>query len=237
MTDHGGSTPAPAARTARRGRPPSTALNRDRILDAARALLAREGPDALTLRRLGAELGSNHTAVLRHFSGKEEILLGLAEQLIEEAVTGYEPTDSWRETLAGLARRVRGACLTHPQVAAAVAGRVSRRDAEFRGADLVIGALRQAGFGDREAARYYRALADTALAMGAQEAAVAALDSTAREGDRLAWRREYLAVSPTAYPHLASVAPHLADADEDDQFETVLGLLLDAVEMRAPQKP
>ncbi|MYW62658.1 TetR family transcriptional regulator [Streptomyces sp. SID8379] len=218
---------------ARRGRPPSTSLNQDVILDAAFALVDREGPDALTLRRLGADLGANHTAVLRHFAGKDEILLGLAERLIARAMDGFAPADGWRETLETLARRMRTACLAHPQVAVLVATRVARREAEFHGADVVIGALRSAGFDDRDAARYYRSLVDTALGLAAYEASVVALGSASREGDRRAWRREYLAVSPDRYPDLAAVAPHLAAADEDDQFETTLGLILDGVELRA----
>ncbi|MFI7008423.1 TetR/AcrR family transcriptional regulator C-terminal domain-containing protein [Streptomyces sp. NPDC050145] len=231
MTQPG--TPEGTGPRTRRGRPPTTSLNQQVVLDAALALVEREGPDALTLRRLGADLGANHTAVLRHFSGKDEILRGLAERLIEEALEGFAPAAGWRATLESLARRVRVACRAHPQVAVLVASRVSRRTAEFRGADVVIGALRQAGFDDRDAARYYRSLVQTALAVSSYEAAFAALDSRAREGDRLAWRREYLAVPPATYPHLAAAAPYLAEADEDDQFETTLSLLLDAVELRA----
>ncbi|MFJ1590120.1 TetR/AcrR family transcriptional regulator [Kitasatospora albolonga] len=231
MTDP--DSPAPRSAGARRGRPPSNALSRERILDAALAVLEREGPDALTLRRLGADLGSNHTAVLRYFSGKDDILLGLAERLIAEAVDGFEPGPTWRATLTGLARRVRRACLAHPALAVLVASRVSRRDAEFRGADLVIGALLEAGFGARESARYYRSLVDVTLAMSSFEAASAMLDGPEREGDRMAWQREYLMASPQRFPRLASVAPHLAQADEDDQFEFVMGLLLDAVEARS----
>ncbi|WP_098011714.1 TetR/AcrR family transcriptional regulator [Streptomyces sp. sk226] len=232
---HAPDSPAPRPAGARRGRPPSNTLSRARILDAAQAVLEGEGPEALTLRRLGADLGSNHTAVLRYFSGKDDILLGLAERLIAEAIDGFEPGPAWRDTLTALARRVRRACLAHPALAVLVASRVSRRDAEFRGADLVIGALREAGFGPEEAARSYRALVDVALAMSSFEAASAVLGGAEREGDRMAWQREYLAASPQRFPHLAAVAPFLARADEDDQFEFVMDLLLNAVEARAGQ--
>jgi hypothetical protein len=49
---------------------------------------------------------------------------------------------------------VRAACRAHPQVDLLVATQVSRRIAEFRGVDVVVGALRRAGFDDREVARY-----------------------------------------------------------------------------------
>lgn len=208
-------------------------LNPGMILDTAMAVVEQDGPDALTFRRLGADLGADHTAVLRHFHNKDELLLALAARLIEEALSDFEPSDDWRETLAGLARRVRGACLAHPGVAVLVAARTSRRDPEFRAADAVVGALVGAGLQGREAAAYYRVLADLALAMGAFQAAFLALDREAQEGDRAAWRREYLAASPASYPQLAAVAPYLAEIDEGDQFETAVELVLDAIELRA----
>jgi TetR/AcrR family transcriptional regulator, tetracycline repressor protein len=231
MTDHDAADAAKPA--SRRGRPPSTSLSRAKILEAARALIEREGAGALTLRRLGAELGANHTAVLRHFTGKDDIVLGLAEQLIAEVVDGFTPGETWRDTLTALARRLRTACLAHPTIAVLVAHRVSRRDSEFRGADVVVAALQEAGLEPRDRARYYRALVDTALAFASFEAATAALRKSAETEDEAAWQREYLLASPEKYPHLAVVAPYLADIDDEETFETITELLLDAVELRA----
>ncbi|MFI6683240.1 TetR/AcrR family transcriptional regulator [Streptomyces sp. NPDC050485] len=226
-TDSTGATPA------RRKRRPASFLTPDLILDTAMTVIETDGPEALTFRRLGADLGADHTAVLRHFGSKDDLLLGLAARLVKDALHDFAPSESWRETLASLARRIRTACLRHPGVAVLVAARTSRRDPEFHGADVVIGALFEAGLRGREAASYYRVLADTALAAGAYEASFNVLDKGAQEGDRLAWHREYLAASPQRYPNLAQVAPYLADIDEEDQFETAIGLFLDAVELRA----
>jgi TetR/AcrR family tetracycline transcriptional repressor len=216
-----------------RKRRPASFLTPDLILDTAMAVIERDGPEALTFRRLGTDLGADHTAVLRHFRDKDNLLLGLAARLVNDALHDFAPSENWRETLASLARRIRAACLRHPGVAVLVAARTSRREPEFQGADVVIGALLQAGFRGREAASYYRVLADTALAAGAFEASFNVLDAGAQEGDRLAWRREYLMASPQRYPNLAQVAPYLAEIDEEDQFETAIGLFLDAVELRA----
>lgn len=105
------------------------------------AVIERDGPQALTFRRLGTDLGADHTAVLRHFRGKDDLLLGLAARLVSDALHDFAPSESWRETLASLARRIRAACLHHPGVAALVATRTSRREPEFQSADVVIGAL------------------------------------------------------------------------------------------------
>ena len=142
--------------------PPRAArsLSREAILDAAFAIVDEGGATALTLRRLGAALGVDHTAVLRHFADKDEIVLGLCERMLETALADFAPTPDWRTTLEALARQMRSACLRHPQVAVLTANRVSRRPAELHGADLVVQALLDAGFdppeqvgGDREIAR------------------------------------------------------------------------------------
>ncbi|MBB5490973.1 TetR/AcrR family transcriptional regulator [Nocardiopsis metallicus] len=225
--------PATGRPAARRGRPPSAGLTPDGILDAARTVIENDGPDALTLRRLGKELGSNHTAVLRHFDGKDAILLGLAERLLDEALRDFTAADAWRETLADLARRIRWASLAHPRVAALVSTRVTRGPAELRGSDAVVGALRQAGFAERDAATYYRALTETAFALSSYEAGFHSLDREQQEEDRSAWRRSYLTASAREHPNLAAVSPFLPDVDERDHFEVVLELLLDALELRA----
>lgn len=203
------------------------------IIDAAMLIVEQGGANALTLRRLGAELGTDHTAVLRHFRGKDQIVLGLAERLMSEALSEFEPGDGWRETLSQLARQVRRTCIRHPSVAVLAAMRVSRSPDEFHGADVVIAALSQVGLRGRKAALIYRTITDLALAAGAYEAAMLMLDESARDGDRAALRREYLLASPSDYPHLAAVAQFLADIDDEEQFETALELILDGVEVQA----
>ncbi|WP_116020803.1 TetR/AcrR family transcriptional regulator [Thermomonospora umbrina] len=208
-------------------------LTPERIVDTAMAIMERDGADALTFRRLGTELNVDHTAVLRHFGGKDDLLRAITDRLLDESLTGFSPSPDWRDTLADLARRVRRACRTHPHAAALVACRTARRDAEFAGAEIVLGALRQAGLHGREAASCYRALVDVTLAYSAFEATQLTLPDDALAGDRRAWSREYVALPADRYPNIASVAPHLADVDAEDQFEVALELFLDAVELRA----
>lgn len=218
------------------GRNPAP-LTRESIIDAAMLVVEQDGPDALTLRRLGTQLGTNHTAVLRHFSSKDDIVRGLAERLMVEALRDFVPAPDWRNTLIALAHQVRRACLRHPAVAVLAAVRVSRSAAEFRGADTVIAALDEAGLHGRNAAVVYRAITDLVLAAGAFSASVLTLDDDARHGDLEALGREYLVASPRDYPHLAAVAPHLAEIDDDEQFDMALNLILAGVAQLAAGPP
>jgi len=49
----------------------------DRLLDAAARVLAEEGRDAVTARRLATEIGTSTMAVYTHFGSMDELLLGL----------------------------------------------------------------------------------------------------------------------------------------------------------------
>ncbi|TQL43513.1 TetR family transcriptional regulator [Leucobacter komagatae] len=226
------SQPAATPAKASGSRPRRAQLSAPLILDAAALVVERDGPAALTLRKLGTELGVNHTAVLRHFSGKDQIVLGLAERVLEEALEGFEPQGEWDDAFAQLARRVRAAYLVHPGIASLVAARVSRSQAEFRGAELVLATFERAGFSGRDAAVLYRTVTDLTLALSAYEASVLVMDPAARAGDELAMQREYLLAPAQEFPHLAKAAPELAGISNDEIFESALSLVIDGIRFR-----
>lgn len=57
----------------------STARTRATLLTAATHLLDAGGPDAVTLRAVGARAQVSHSAAYRHFSDKEEMLAAISE--------------------------------------------------------------------------------------------------------------------------------------------------------------
>ena len=209
-------------------------LNQEEIVSVALEIAEAEGADALTFRRLGKALGVAPTAVLRHFRDKDDLLLALGARLLEDALAQVDEDEpDWRERLLSLARATRRSFEAHPRVALLVANRTLRREAEFRAADLTIGAVRQAGLDGREAASVYRAVADTVLAWTAFAAASRAVAPEVMERDGLAWSREYLVLPAGRFPHIQAVSGYLAEVDREDQFEISINLLLDAVAARA----
>src|SRR5919197_1628401 len=91
-------------------------LDRRQILSAALALVDREGLDALSLRRLGAELGADPMAIYRHVDGKDGLEEGLAELLWGE-VARPEPNENPLDALRRLARSLRDLFRRHPAAA------------------------------------------------------------------------------------------------------------------------
>jgi AcrR family transcriptional regulator len=58
----------------------SAAATRRSLLDAAAVLLDLGGPDAVTLREVGARVGVSRSAPYRHFPDKEHLLTALANE-------------------------------------------------------------------------------------------------------------------------------------------------------------
>ncbi|MCC6222911.1 MAG: helix-turn-helix transcriptional regulator [Thermoleophilia bacterium] len=75
-------------------------VRRRQILDAAARVLEREGPAALTMRRLGAELGIRAPSLYKHLAGKEEVEAALAaagwEALAGETAGALQPLAVYR---------------------------------------------------------------------------------------------------------------------------------------------
>lgn len=76
---------ATRARPARAARPEPAAVDRRAVLDAASRLLADEGPGALTMRRLAAEVGASTMVLYSRFEGRE----GLVTQLQIEGFSRF----------------------------------------------------------------------------------------------------------------------------------------------------
>lgn len=76
----------------------TAAATRRSLLDAAGALLDRGGPDAVTLREVGARAGVTRSAPYRHFADKESLLTALATQAWGEVGDTVEALASRTDT-------------------------------------------------------------------------------------------------------------------------------------------
>ncbi len=61
-----------------------TPLSRERVLEAAVELADRDGAEALSMRRLAAELGVVPMALYKHVANKEELLDGMLDVVVME---------------------------------------------------------------------------------------------------------------------------------------------------------
>lgn len=209
-------------------------LSREVILDAAEALIDRAGDGALTLRRLGAELGVDPTAPYRHFRNKDELLLALGDRLLGEAmasgVRDLPPDADWRQAFRSAAHALRNTLVRHPRLATLISVRVTQGEHEARGIERGLAALAGTGLSEPEIVGFQRAFADTVLAWCAFSASYIALPAEAKARDEAAWATTYSQLPADEYPHIHAARPYLDEFD--DSFDLALELLLDGIAAR-----
>ncbi|MEU3599571.1 TetR/AcrR family transcriptional regulator [Streptomyces sp. NPDC006798] len=137
-------------------RPRKPLLSRDRIVAAAGALVDAEGLDAVSTRRLAAELGVSGPSLYNHFRTKDEILEAVADAVSAQIdLSMFEPGDGreWPAALYDWAHSYRAALRAHPNIVPVLARGPGRRPAGLRVADAVFGAMVRAGWPPAQATR------------------------------------------------------------------------------------
>src|SRR5215468_673977 len=113
----------------------------ERIVTESLRLLDTAGVAGFSMPRLGRALGADPTAVYRHFASKDDLVLAIADRLIEEAMDGLPAHDCWVETVIDMIRRQRRTYLAHPAAASLSSFRTTQRPAEMRVVDRLLGAV------------------------------------------------------------------------------------------------
>lgn len=219
------------------GKPPRNALSTGGIVTAALRIMAEEGLDAVSMRRVAQALDTGPASLYAHVRNKQE----LHELMLEVIYDGVDvPTprqERWREQLKRTMLDVTRVLLRNPG-AAEISMRtlIPTTPGMLVLMDAVLGILRTAGFSDRVASRAADALAlqSTAFAFEAAQWPGSG-DEEARR--RIAEIEEYLRSLPAdRLPHLAAMREDLAGgADSDDaieRFEFALDVFLDGLAAR-----
>ncbi|MCZ2820985.1 TetR/AcrR family transcriptional regulator C-terminal domain-containing protein [Modestobacter sp. VKM Ac-2977] len=217
-------------------------LDREKILQAAIDFIDEEGLAALTMRRLGSSLGVEAMALYRYVPGREDLLDGVVDRVVETLWDDEDGDDvyigdhsGWQDYLVRLAHGMRRIALAHPAVFPLVASRppaapwVRPPLRSLRLVESFLGTLHDGGFSDQAAVAAYRAYSSFLLGhlllevtqIGAQ---VSLLDQP--EGDPQAQRETDLA----EYPSLARAEPLLGQDKSAAEFEESLENLLDRLE-------
>ncbi len=122
-----------------------TPLTKARVLQAAVDLADREGLGALTMRRLGAELGVEAMSLYKHVANKEAILDGIVELVIGEIEVPTDGTD-WKQAMRHRAVSARQVLSRHSWAIGLLEARGSTGPNALHYVDSILGNLRTAGF-------------------------------------------------------------------------------------------
>src|SRR5215217_8615913 len=88
-------------------------LTRERVVEEALAVIAHDGADALTMRRLAARLGVVPGALYHHVRNKQQLHDLLLDGVLAEVDLDLDPALGWTEKLKVLAHRLRQVLEAH----------------------------------------------------------------------------------------------------------------------------
>ncbi|HMF82993.1 MAG TPA: TetR/AcrR family transcriptional regulator [Acidimicrobiia bacterium] len=214
----------PPKQRARRRAP----LSRDAIVDAALGILDADGVDALTIRRLGQELGTGAASLYWHIAGKDELGELVYDRIMGEIQLPEPDPARWDDQLKELARCSYRAMLAHNDAVRLSIGRPPAGPNTLRIVEWMLTLMRSAGIPDQPAAYFGNTLGRflDASVLEASTAPPAEDDAESVEdgGDMM---REYWASLPgDRFPNLTALADTTFDVDADDLFEFGLDLLM-----------
>ncbi|MEV4108797.1 GntR family transcriptional regulator [Nonomuraea sp. NPDC049695] len=210
---------------------PKGSLNRRYVLHAAIAIADAEGLDAVSMRRLAAELGTGPMSLYRHVTGKDELVTQMADEVFGETELPDPGPEGWRAKLELVSRRQWELCRRHFWLPEAVSftrpllvpNMMAHTEWTLRALD---GLGLPAQIRIREALTLPALVSTVALSM-AQEAEAAQETGMTLDGWRLIQRkRADELLSSGQFPLLAQV-PEETVSDLDGMFDYILGRHLD----------
>lgn len=212
--------PETSATKRRRAAPPAAPLSRERILDAAFALVAEEGLAALSARKLGRRLRCQAMSIYHHFPSKHHLLDAMVERAIE-SVEVPEPGPDLEARLRALLESYRAMARRFPALYPLVAVHRLNMPAGVRQIERVLALIDAGTGGDAElTARQFRALGYYLTGAALDEAAGYAKGPSAAEPVSDAWIAQHC-------PHLAAVAKYFKPEHWDATWEYGLAALTD----------
>lgn len=220
----------------RESRPARQPLDQMRILNEAVAFIDERGLPMLTMRRLGAQLGVEAMALYRYVPGREQLLDGVVEVLMDElyrdTMAQLTPLNC-PEYLQQLAHCVRKLALAHPRIFPLVATRPPAAPwlrpplRSLRWVESFLEHLRAYGFDSESSVKVYRAFATFLLGhllLESSTAAVPELEMSVSEDIAFIETNDL-----GTYPLVTEYASLLSVDVPDDEFEEALEDLIHRV--------
>jgi TetR/AcrR family tetracycline transcriptional repressor len=143
-------------------------LTRDKVIDAALALIDKSGTDALTMRSLAAAIGVTPMALYNHFSNKRDLLSAIAESVICAAEFDGGQAD-WRDRVHHCFALLRKLCLQHPGLPLILEFEGAAPASAFAPMEVTLRALHEAGLDDVDSVRTYFLLVGFTLSQAAYQ--------------------------------------------------------------------
>jgi AcrR family transcriptional regulator len=207
-------------------------LSRELVLAKALEVVDADGLDALTMRRLGQELGRDPMSLYRYAENRAALLDGVTELVLNE-LTIHPQDPDWKAQLRQIAHDFRRLALQHPNVVPLLVTRPLstplglRPLGTLRPLEQILSLLIGAGFSPADALHVYRAYYGFLYGHILNELQEFVVDPEENEALlRLGLHR----LPAKEFPRLRALAPALAEYDGAAELDQGVTILLSGLE-------
>ncbi|WP_426246307.1 TetR/AcrR family transcriptional regulator [Nocardioides sp. LHG3406-4] len=211
-------------------RGPKPKLSVVAIVDAAVAVADAEGLDAVSMRRVAADLGVGTMSLYRYVPGKEE-LLDLMLESVSEMPDDVSLGDAWRPAMETMGRSLWELYTTHRWLPLVDQSRPLLGPNMLRGFEVAVAALAGLGLTAQEQVAIISAIGSfTQSAARTHNSAAVAEERTGVSNEEF-WKAQepvlVAAMESGRFPHMAALGEDAFDMTGEAFFEFGLQLLLD----------
>jgi AcrR family transcriptional regulator len=209
-------------------KPSRVPLSRERIIDAAVDVADREGLGAVTMRRLGQQLGVEAMSLYKHVADKNDVLAGIADRVASEFELPSRDVD-WRMAIRASSIAAYAVLSRHPWAGPLLESDFDPGPARLAYLDAVVDVLHDAGFSLQDVAHAFGALDSHLYGFTMQVASWPfGVDEYAEVATELA-----AGFDPERYPNLIAMATMVGqEGGVPLDFTFGLDLLLDGLARR-----
>jgi len=221
-----------ASPRSRRDRPAKPALSREAIVDAALAIVAAEGLDALSMRRLAQALDTGPASLYVYVANRDELWELLFDAALGTVETERTDPERWREQLHELASRiVHMMAVEYPGMARLAMAHIPVGDNSLRVVESMLSLLKAGGVSDQAAAYAADLIGSYTTAIAYEQSLYAALykdpEHVEREVGRITER--FAGLSAERYPTMAALADKMTMGDGEERFSLGLDVIVNGL--------
>jgi TetR/AcrR family transcriptional regulator, tetracycline repressor protein len=212
-------------------------LSKAMVVERGLALADAEGLEAVTIRRLAAELGVTPMALYWHFRNKDELLTGLADALWAELDVRVDPRDDWPVQLRRLLESLVQVLRRHPSGSQLLIGAEKRMsDGAMVASEAALEVLQQGGFDPEYSAAIMRNALFTGVMLAMSEPGFEPGTTEAERAEHQRQTRVRLSLlPPDRFPLVVGAAGPLTSYYPDFHYRIGIDMFIAGVQALSQQ--
>jgi AcrR family transcriptional regulator len=222
-----------------RDRPAKAPLSEDAVVDAALAILQLHGLEAVTMRRVAADLDTGPASLYVYVSGREGLLRAMLDRVTATIELETPDASCWRAQLHSLLQRMHQALVAHRGIAAMTLADAPTTEAVLGLTENLLGILLAGGLDPQDAAWACDVFVLLVMAV-ASEDDVRRAGSHGRDDDRREQVDElyktFAGLATDRFPLIVAHAAQMVAGDSDERFRFAIDVVIDGMIARTARR-